>query len=202
MTDKSSPRPGGRSARVQAAVHQAVRELQQEQGRAGLTVPAIATRAGVTPSTIYRRWGDLAQLLADVAIEQLRPEQPPADTGSFRSDLLAWLVQYFDEMSSAPGRAMLRDVLGTEGHACVGKCDGFLRQQIEAIRERALARGEQPVAADLIVRVVVAPLMYRILFANETPTAQAIEVLFGQLVNSEPVQFLFNQNTRKARLTN
>lgn len=189
MTDKSAPRPGGRSARVQAAVHKAVRALQQEQGREGLTVPAIASRAGVTPSTIYRRWGDLPQLLADVAVEQLRPEQPPADTGSFRSDLLAWLLQYFDEMSSAPGRAMLRDVLGTEGHASAGKCDGFLRQQIEAIRERTLARGEQPVRTELIVRTVVAPLMYRILFAGETPIAQDVETLVEQTVSPEHLSF-------------
>lgn len=186
MVDKSAPRPGGRSARVQAAVHQAVRDLQQElPGRAGLTVPAIASRAGVTPSTIYRRWGDLAQLLADVAVEQLQPEQPPADTGNFRDDLLGWLVQYFDEMSSAPGRLMLRDVLGTEGHACAGKCDGFLRQQLEAIRDRAEARGEHPVAADLIISAVVAPLMYRLLFANEAPTEQAIQVLAGRLFGAQ-----------------
>ncbi|MBV2182689.1 MAG: TetR/AcrR family transcriptional regulator [Castellaniella sp.] len=187
MADKSVPRPGGRSARVQAAVHQAVRDLQQElSGRAGLTVPAIASRAGVTPSTIYRRWGDLAQLLADVAVEQLQPEQPPADTGSFRSDLLSWLIQYFDEMSSAPGRMMLRDVLGTEGHASAGKCDGFLRQQIEAIRERARARGEQPVPADLIIRIVIAPLMYRMLFANEAPAAQTIKDLVARLLQPSP----------------
>ncbi|MGO1871366.1 MAG: TetR/AcrR family transcriptional regulator [Halomonas sp.] len=184
MTTTPTPRPGGRSARIQTAVHQAVRELQQEQGRAGLTVPAIATRAEVTPSTIYRRWGDLAQLLADVAIEQLQPEQPPADTGGLHSDLLAWLVEYFEEMSSAPGRAMLRDVLGTEGHASAGKCDGFLRQQIEVINERALARGEHPIDTSLIIRIVVAPLMYRILFANETPTTQAIEALLEPLISS------------------
>jgi len=179
MPDKSAPRPGGRSARVQAAVHQAVHALQQEQAR--LTVPGIASRAGVTPSTIYRRWGDLAQLLADVAVEQLRPEQPPVDTGSFREDLLAWLLQYFDEMSSAPGRAMLRDVLGTEGHAGAGKCDSFIRQQIETMRERALARAEAPIATDVIVRTVVAPLLYRILFAGETPAAQDVEALVAHL---------------------
>ncbi|MFT4191109.1 MAG: TetR/AcrR family transcriptional regulator [Comamonas sp.] len=184
MTEKSAPRPGGRSARVQAAVHQAVRALQEEQGRAGLTVPAIASRAGVTPSTIYRRWGDLAQLLADVAVEQLQPEQPPADMGSFHNDLRAWLLQYFDEMSSAPGRAMLRDVLGTQGHASAGKCDGFLRQQLEVIRMRALARGERPVSAETIIRVVVAPLMYRMLFANEAPEVQAVEALFEQVMKT------------------
>lgn len=186
MADRSAPRPGGRSARVQAAVHQAVRELQQElPDRAGLTVPAIASRAGVTPSTIYRRWGDLGQLLADVAIEQLEPEQPPVDTGSFQGDVLSWLVQYFEEMSSAPGRMMLRDVLGTEGHASAGKCDGFLRQQIEAIRERARARGERLVTADLIIRTVIAPLMYRMLFANEAPTTQVIQALVESLFNTE-----------------
>ncbi len=184
MSDKSAPRPGGRSARIQAAVHQAVRDLQQEHGRDGLTVPVIASRAGVTPSTIYRRWGDITQLLADVAVEQLQPEQAPADTGSFRSDMLAWLLQYFEEISSAPGRAMLRDVLGSEFHGLGWKCDGFLRQHMETIIKRALGRGEKTVSADVIVNMVVAPLIYRMLFVNETPTAQAVEAFFEQAIRT------------------
>ncbi|MEG2632003.1 MAG: ATP-binding protein, partial [Comamonas sp.] len=59
--------PGGRSARVQESVHSAVRELLEAHERSSVTVPMIAARAGVTPSTIYRRWGDLSALLADVA---------------------------------------------------------------------------------------------------------------------------------------
>ena len=96
----------------------------------------------MTPSTIYRRWGDLSQLLADVAVEQLQ-RAGAAGHGFVLGDLLAWLEQYFDEMSSVPGRAMLRDVLGT-GHEGAGKCDGFTRQQIEAIRERAIGRASRP----------------------------------------------------------
>lgn len=172
---RPGPRPGGRSARVQAAVHAAVRELQQSGGREGLTVPAIASRAGVTPSTIYRRWGDLGQLFADVAIEQMRPETPPADMGSYEADLRAWLEQYADEMSSAPGRAMLGDVLGTPGHECAGRCLLFCTQQIDAIRDRALARGERTVPTIDIVDRVVSPVMYRILFAGAAPTGGDIE---------------------------
>src|ERR1700754_3414092 len=93
-THQAIPRPGGRSARVQAAVHQATTELLAEHGRAALTVPLIAARAGVTPSTIYRRWGELADLLADVAVEHLRPDGDPADTGSVAGDLAAWVEQY------------------------------------------------------------------------------------------------------------
>ena len=64
MAIKEGLRPGGRSARVQESIHSAVRDLLEEQDRSTVTVPQIAARAGVTPSTIYRRWGDLAALLA------------------------------------------------------------------------------------------------------------------------------------------
>src|SRR6201988_159920 len=109
--NRPSPRPGGRSARVQTAVHRAVRELQADGGEGELTVPAVAARAGVTPSTIYRRWGTLSQLLSDVALEKLRPETAPVDTGSLKGDLTLWLEQYVEEMASAPGRAVVRERL-------------------------------------------------------------------------------------------
>src|ERR1700712_1163318 len=80
-------RQGGRSARIQQAVHSAVRDLLAEADRAAINVPLIAERARVTPSTIYRRWGDVSQLLADVAAERLRPIAEPDDTGSLKGDL-------------------------------------------------------------------------------------------------------------------
>lgn len=169
----AGPRPGGRSARVQAAIHQAVRELLDEGPRESLTVPAVATRAGVTPSTIYRRWGDLGQLLADVAVETLRPEAAPEDTGSYRGDLLTWLEQYRDEMSSGPGRAMLRDVLGA-GTENTGKCALYCTQQLDVIDDRAQARGETTLATEAVLDGVVAPLMYRILFAAQVPTTEDV----------------------------
>lgn len=161
-------RPGGRSARVQEAVHRAVRDLQQGGGEE-LTVPQIAARAGVTPSTIYRRWGTLAQLLSDVAVQTLRPDSGPVDTGSLQGDLTRWLEQYLDEMTSAPGRAMLRDVIGGTGQGNPGQCVAYLRQQLEMIRIRAEARGEQAPAAEAVLDRVVAPMLFRILFTDQVP---------------------------------
>ena len=59
-------RPGGRSAKVTAAVHQAVLDLLA----AGepLTIPQVAARAGVNATSVYRRWGDVPALLADTAL--------------------------------------------------------------------------------------------------------------------------------------
>ena len=57
----------------QEAVYLATQALLKEVGRGEINVPMIAERAGVTPSTVYRRWGDLAQLLADTAAERFAP---------------------------------------------------------------------------------------------------------------------------------
>ncbi|WP_405806728.1 TetR/AcrR family transcriptional regulator [Streptomyces sp. NBC_01187] len=165
MSPRPAARPGGRSARVQQSVHTAVRELEAENGRDTLTVPLVAARAGVTPSTIYRRWGDLQELLADVAVERLRPEAGPADLGSVREDLEHWAVDFLEEMSSPAGRSYIRDALaGDPDGGNAGRCSAYAVEQIEIIRDRAAKRGEVAPALDVVVDHVVAPMMYRILF--------------------------------------
>ena len=177
-TGKVTLRPGGRSARVQAAVHKAVHELTDKHGRAELTVPLIAARAGVTPSTIYRRWGDLSDLLADVAKEHLRPEGEPAETGGVKSDLLNWAEQYLDEMTSEIGLAMMRDVLsGSPGgdNPVPCQCAAFTQSQIQIILDRGTERGKAVPEAEAVMDGVVAPVIYRALFgpAPLTPAALA-----------------------------
>ena len=76
----SSKRTGGRSAAVIHNVRTAVEELVRERGSERVTVPLIAERAGVNPTSIYRRWGDLPTLLNDIATYRLDPERPlPAE---------------------------------------------------------------------------------------------------------------------------
>ncbi|MGO2243000.1 MAG: TetR/AcrR family transcriptional regulator [Halomonas sp.] len=184
MNDKTAPRPGGRSARVQTAVHSAVREIQKKFEHERLTVPSIAARAGVNPTTIYRRWGTLDSLLADVALERMQPEQIPEDFGNLHDDLANWMEAFIDEMASDPGRAMLREVLGTQGHACTGKCDNYIRQQIEVITKRADDRREKSLAVDEVVQFIVAPLMYRMLFSDETSKEKEIESLIRTTISN------------------
>lgn len=165
MSPKPMTRPGGRSARVQESVHAAVSELVGETGREALTVPLVAARAGVTPSTIYRRWGDLQELLSDVAVERLRPETDPVDLGSLRADLDAWAEQFLDEMASPPGRAYIRDaLLGDPDGTHAAQCSAYAAEQIDAVLNRAKRRGEAVPDTERVIDRVVAPMMYRILF--------------------------------------
>jgi AcrR family transcriptional regulator len=156
-------RPGGRSARVQESIHKAVRELLEEQDRATVTVPQIATRAGVTPSTIYRRWGDLSALLADVALARMQPETASADTGTLHGDVQAWADQYLDEMSSEPGRNMLRDV---QASLKPSYCATIIGGQLQMILDRY--PNEPKPSVDRLINMVAAPIVFRILF-SETP---------------------------------
>lgn len=180
MSRKPLVRPGGRSARVQESVHSAVRDLTVEVGREALTVPVIATRAGVTPSTIYRRWGDLHELLSDVAVERLRPEVEPTDHGSLGDDLTAWTEEFLDEMGSAAGRAYVRDaLLGDPDGDNAGQCSAYAADQVEIILARAHGRNEPTPGAETVLDRVIAPIMYRILFR---PSGLDVEYARG-LVN-------------------
>lgn len=173
MSIKEPIRTGGRSARVQQSIHRAVQDLLAEQARSELSVPLIAARAGVTPSTIYRRWGDLTALLADVAVERLRPDEP-IDHGSLAQDLSSWSEMYLDEMSSAAGREMMRDVAASQT-GCQGKCAAIVREQLQTIIDRAVARGESSPSAEDLVDAVVAPMIYRILYSELPPTPQQVQ---------------------------
>jgi AcrR family transcriptional regulator len=168
-------RQGGRSARIQQAVHTATQALLIEAGRADINVPMIAERAGVTPSTIYRRWGDVAQLLADVAAERLRPAAEPDDTGSLNGDLEAFFLQYAEEMATKVGRDLLRDVLAETGSgAAATRCCQYTNDQLRTIQARALARGELAFEIGEAVDIVIAPICYHILFSDKDPSSRDV----------------------------
>jgi AcrR family transcriptional regulator len=173
MAIKEGIRTGGRSARVQESIHGAVHELLREHDRSALSVPMIAARASVTPTTIYRRWGDLTTLLADAAVQRLRPDEP-VDCGTLRDDLRTWTEVYLEELDSAPGREMMRDVVASSAATCSGKCARITRDQLQIMIDRAQARGEPAPDADLLIDVVVAPMIYRILYDESAPSLERV----------------------------
>jgi AcrR family transcriptional regulator len=178
---KERVRVGGRSARIQSAVHEAVRRLEAEANRNELTVPQIAAEAGVTPSTIYRRWGDLAALLADVAVERLRPITDPEDTGAVASDLCAFIEQFMEEMSSPVGRTVMREVFSPSAQTYTLQCAGFTREHLATIVARAKARGETPFDIDEVIDHVVAPIIYHILYGDRELTLDYCHALLDRV---------------------
>ncbi len=178
-------RPGGRAARIQAAVLEAVETLKQEKASSEITVPMIALRAGVTPSTIYRRWGDASQLLADVAVRQFQADSLPTDSGDWHADLGLWLEQFVDEMTSGPGRDLLREALAGSSTDRAGQCTECILLSLNTIITRASEQGVTPPDAETLLDRVVAPVIYRILFTKTPPSTQYAAQLLRQCLDGE-----------------
>lgn len=172
MTDQGlARRPGGRSALVRDKVHQAVLDLLAEQGTAELSIPVIAQRAGVNPSSIYRRWRTREGLLADMAMSRLEHDLPLPDTGSLRGDLTAWAASAAADLARPEGRLFLLALITSIPRTPEAQAERnqHLQRRIQALRQvtdRAAARGESPPDPGTIADAVLGPLYRRVLWGT------------------------------------
>lgn len=160
-------RPGGRSARVRAAVHRAVEELLAEEVGDGLTIPAVAARAGVHATTLYRRWGSVGELLADVATSRFSGDVVVPDTGSLRGDLQRWAADVATDLADPDVLALMRATLGAGGEQGACACRGDREDQLAAMIEREKARGGAAPTVERTADALLGPLYYRAIFTGE-----------------------------------
>jgi AcrR family transcriptional regulator len=87
MSSKRLPgRP--RDESVDARVVAAALSLVADEGLAALTMESIASTAGVSKSTIYRRWNTKEEIVVD-AVATIAHAVEVSDTGDLRHDLLS-----------------------------------------------------------------------------------------------------------------
>ncbi|MCW3820806.1 TetR/AcrR family transcriptional regulator [Micromonospora sp. DR5-3] len=168
MTDQHQTRPGGRTARVRADVLRAVDDLTAEQPLAQLTLTQVAERSGVHLGTLYRRWGSLDGLLLDAVAERLTNRSPVRDTGNLRADLEDYAHRAAEDLSGPDGKLLLRTLvavrLGTDAELPPALTRRF--EDMQALLDRATARGEKPPTLQQIMDIVVAPLYTALLFGT------------------------------------
>jgi AcrR family transcriptional regulator len=190
ITDDIRPRRPGRprSARVDRAVLDAVLPLLVETGLEGLTIDALAVRAGVGKAAIYRRWATKEAIVAD-AFRAINDQVTMPDTGSVRDDMLQLMREYLRVTlgvsgepilpriaSAALSSPLLREIFWE--HALMPR-----RRALASILHRGQARGE--VRADLTLELVLdmfgGTIFLRILFGD--PASFPTRELPGQLID-------------------
>jgi AcrR family transcriptional regulator len=173
--DKSLGRP--RSQQSHQAMLQATLELLGEVGFDRLSIEAIAARAGVGKTTIYRRYASKEELVAD-AIESVREEIVLPDTGSLQSDLDE-LVQNAAQITLSPlGRQTVATIVSSAAsnpqfaRIYWTKYLEPRRKTFAVVIERAKARNEIPtdLDSDLIFDMMSGIMLYTLIFP---PTSES-----------------------------
>ncbi len=135
-----------RNSEVDLAIVQATRELLAERGYAGLTVDAVAARAGIGKAAIYRRYATKQEMIFSVVVHDMR-EQPPADAGSLRADLAAVTRVIAAQLGHAPTdvlAGLLADIYADDALA-TRFAETFLERErlvLTEVLDRAVTRGE------------------------------------------------------------
>ena len=167
-------RPGGRSARTRAAVLAATADLLAEVGYEALTFEAVARRAGVHKTTIYRRWPTKPDLVADAARERSEQLVAVPDTGSLRGDLTALARAVAANIGSDVGSAMTRTLVAAAATSpsVAEATHAFWAERLRLTGEivtRAIARDELPAGVDtnVVIEALVGALYVRLLLTGE-----------------------------------
>jgi AcrR family transcriptional regulator len=180
-TTAPAKRTGGRSALVLAAVKSAVEDLVKERGAERVTVPMIAERAGVNPTSIYRRWGDLPSLINDIATYRLDPQRPLPESGDLRHDLTEWSHEIIAHYSKPVNAALLRGGAAVAGES-ESDCLRNRRAEATLFVERS---GSTAVTPDEVINHLVAPIIYRVIFLPWTLSDgladELVDELFGRI---------------------
>jgi AcrR family transcriptional regulator len=167
-----------RSDRARAAILDATLGELTEHGFLGLGIEAIAQRAGVAKTTIYRWWPDKIALALD-ALRHL-PELPEADTGSLAGDLDLLRRDLLELLASTSLGSVLPVLIAERRRRSEhqGAIDDYMRERAmpwaRAVR-RAMARGELPpdVDAGFVALLLAGPLTHSILFMEAPLDEQA-----------------------------
>ena len=183
MTDQPRPRGRPRDARVDRSVLDAALGLLAEGGPDALTIDAVATRAGVARTTVYRRWRGKDELVLAVLDEVVARLMPAPNLGDTRADLLAIVDAVVRVLADADVRGLITAIIA-ESTRNAPLAQTFRlrlldlrRDELRNVLEGGIARGELDgeldveAAADLLI----GPVYYRMLVAGEQPPGRYAE---------------------------
>lgn len=182
-------RPGGRNAEVREAVRRATLELLCEEGFGAVTLPAVARRAGVNKTTVYRGWASAAALLDETLAELEALALPDVDTGDFASDVEAFVASRLRLIREPHAAAILRAVIGVgePPPALFAWVETFWKPRQKEWRspiDRAIERGELAASARAVplVELVAGPLLLSELATRRRASRRDVQAIAGVVV--------------------
>lgn len=198
MTDAapSTPDPlreiDPRVERSRRVILSAALEMLSEVGYGGLTIEAVAARAGVGKSTVYRHWRSKLELVED-AIKSLKPAVAWPTTGTVRERVVVVLQEIAHAMADSTWSNCLPAIIEAaerdpELMAIHRRLAAERRELLVGLLTEGVTSGEVPAEADMRVLAdcLVGPILLRRLLLHEPFDNPAICRLVDQLLGTRP----------------
>lgn len=193
MPDLASPPPATREPdpRVERSRHvifSAALELLGEVGYGGLTIEAVAARAGVGKSTIYRHWSGKLELVEE-AIRTLKVGNPVVAVGPVRDCVVAMLQELATNMADSTWSSCLPAIIDAaerdpEVLAIHRRVTCQRRQLLVDLLTEGIRRGEIRAHDDvsLLAESLIGPIIIHRLLLHEPLDPADVPVMVDQLL--------------------
>jgi AcrR family transcriptional regulator len=172
-----------RDPEADRAILQATVELLAEDGFGGLSIEAVALRAGVGKTTVYRRWPSKIPLVVD-ALTHLKMPAPVVIAGdmSTRDALVRVLSEGLRAHTNEPIDRILAGIIGAmsqDPELADAVRSGLLskrRESVFALIERGKARGEirQDAEVEVIADLLGGPIVMRRMITGRPVNARFV----------------------------
>ncbi|WFE49235.1 MULTISPECIES: TetR/AcrR family transcriptional regulator [unclassified Micromonospora] len=177
MTTEKRRAPAGAAVlrdEITAAIRRALMQELAAVGYGRLSIEAVARRAGVSKTAIYRRWSSKLDLVLEIVAAAAHGKLPALDTGTLRGDLALLFQAVAHALRHPLASQIIPDLLAEAARN--PSIDETLRRVLHARQQeiggrlvtRAVQRGELPADTDpdAAVDLIVGPLYWRLAIAR------------------------------------
>jgi AcrR family transcriptional regulator len=163
---------------ITAAIRNAVMNELAEVGYGRLSIEAVARRAGVGKTAIYRRWGNKLEMVLEIVQDIAGRSVPLPDTGSFAGDLQLIMMIVSRALQHRIASQIIPDLMAEAARnpQIAETLQKALHTHQQAVGDKlvgqAVARGELPTGTDpeVAVDMILGPLYWH-LAVSRTPLA-------------------------------
>ncbi|GLY98134.1 TetR/AcrR family transcriptional regulator [Actinoplanes sp. NBRC 103695] len=170
---------------ITVAIRNAVMSELAEVGYGRLSIEAVARRAGVGKTAIYRRWSNKLEMVLEIVSDVAGRAVPLPDTGSFAGDLQLLMFIVTKALQHHMASQIIPDLMAeaSRNPQIAATLQKALRTHQQAVGDKlvgqAVARGELPADADpeLAVDLILGPLYWRLAVARTELSEDYLEKL-------------------------
>jgi AcrR family transcriptional regulator len=172
---------------VDRRIAQAALDLFGQAGWAGFSMEAVARRAGVGKTAIYRRWSNKLEMVLEIVSDVADRSVPLPDTGSFADDLELLTMIVSRALQHRIASQIIPDLMAEAARnpqiaETLQKALGIHQTAVgDKLVGQAVARGELPASADpqLAVDLILGPLYWRLVVTRNPISDDYLEKLIA-----------------------